>query len=171
MIKPSLHYIGKIILIKSIRDFILDAKLTENDTILLNQVNFDNIVIEFRNTYNESINSHYFLLSILIKEDDSNSVPLNRVGVIKNDKNRFKDDYKQQSSIDKNLPDESHAYDTIYRCGWCGNVVDFDGSEFDPQTREFYISIHKKFRNTITEKAVSGNCCPNGDSDCVKKRK
>lgn len=40
------HYISKIT-IKSLRDYILDANISDIDTILLNQVDFDNIVLEY----------------------------------------------------------------------------------------------------------------------------
>jgi len=43
--QPTLHYIRQVT-IKSLRDYILDNGLTENDTLLLNRENFDDIVLE-----------------------------------------------------------------------------------------------------------------------------
>ena len=51
------------------RDFILDNGLTESDTLLLNQVDFDDLAIEYRKTYNDSIFIPYFLLRILVQDD------------------------------------------------------------------------------------------------------
>jgi hypothetical protein len=151
---PSYHYIGNI-RIKSIRDFILDNHLTENDIILLNPINFDDIVLEFRDTYNESIDVPHFLIGVLIEEDHEKKVPGHRLTILKNANNGI---IKSLSSRQEQ-PDESYSYETIYRCGWCGNIVDSDGSEFDPESREFKIKIHQKFRNTISEKSVNGKCC------------
>jgi len=161
MNKTTIHYIGNRILIKSIRDFIIDNKLGVKDSILLNPRNYDDIILEYRATYKESINIPYYLLRVLIKEDTDSQVPEERIGLLKNDGNRTVKDY-QKNELEKNQPDESHKYDIIYRCGWCGNIVDFDGSEFDAHTRLFKIKIHQKFRDTIVERKVNGKCCPNG---------
>lgn len=160
--QQSFHHIGSIT-IKSLKDFILDKMLTSNDTILLNHQNFDQIVLEYRTTYNESISIPYFLLQVLIKEDDTNKVPLNRIRLIANDINRSERDFEQfTNGTSENTIDESYSDEIIYRCGYCGNIVDFDGSEYDNQTRQFKIKILEKFRSTVTVKNVAGKCCPNG---------
>ncbi len=158
MQRPTLHHIRQITT-KSLRDFILDNGLTENDTLLLNKANFDDLKVEYRATYKESIFIPYFLLRVLIQDDSSGRVPLNRVGVIKDDNNRFENDYDPKVA---NQPNDDFKYETIYRCGWCDNVVDFDGSEFDSSTRQFKIDILEKYKNTVTVKHVNGKCCPNG---------
>lgn len=159
MTNVTLHKIEEGISIKSLRDFILDMSLTEHDTILLHQYNYDDIMLEYREAYKESLNGKYYIISVLILEDIRSSVPQNRIGVIKNDYNRYKNDYKSESFKVINTPDDSYAYDVIYRCGWCGNVVDFDGAEFDPEIRAFKIKTHQKFKHTITEIKVNGYCC------------
>lgn len=83
--KPQIHYLGKRITIRTLRDFILDNELREIDTILLHPTNFDDIVIEFRDTYHTSIDIPYFLIEVMISEDFERKVPFNRVGVVKND--------------------------------------------------------------------------------------
>lgn len=158
MQRPTLHYIKRITII-SLRDFILDNNLTENDTLILNQFDFDNLAVEYRETYNESIFVPYFLLRVLIREDNFNKIPLNRVGIIKDDNTRFENDFDPKVT---NQPNENFKYETIYRCGWCGNIVDFDGSEFDSSTRLFKIDILEKFKNTVSIKHTNGKCCPNG---------
>jgi len=156
--QPTLHYIRQVT-IKSLRDYILDNGLTENDTLLLNRENFDDIVLEYRATYRESITIPYFLLRVLIQEDNLGMVPSNRVGVIKDDNNRFENDYASKGISQSN---DSLKYETIYRCGWCGNVVDYDGSELISSTRQFKIDILEKYKNSVTVKHVNGKCCPNG---------
>lgn len=162
MQKTSYHHIGPIT-IKSIKDFILDKMLTENDTILLNRENYDQIVLEYRTTYNESITIPYFLIQILVKEDNTNKVPVDRIGLIVNDTSRSDRDFEQfTNGSTENTIDESYSDEIIYRCGFCGNIVDFDGTEFENQTRAFKIKILEKFRSTVTVRNVNGKCCPNG---------
>ncbi len=151
----QLHSLKGGITIKAIRDSILDFKLNENDSIILNSWNFDDIVIEYRETYQESISVPFFLLRILIKEDNEKIVPLNKIGIIRNDVYRSEYDYNNQAS-----PNENYKYEHIYRCGFCGNIVDYDGSEFDGETRQFKINIFEKYKDTITVTHVYGNCCP-----------
>lgn len=147
--------------IKAIRDFILDLSITEEDSIILHPENFANIVYEFRETYKTSIDVPYYLLTVLVKEDNLGKVPLDRIGVLKGDTSRFEGDFKT-NVVNKESPNESYAYDTIYRCGWCGNVVDFDGSEFEYETRRFKIKVLEKFKHTVLVKHVDGKCCPDG---------
>ena len=162
MQSTTFHHIG-LITIKSIKDFILDNMLTENDTILLNRVNYDQIVLEYRTTYNESITVPYFLLQILVKEDNTNKVPVNRIGLIVDDTSRSDRDFEQFTNDGSvHIIDENYEDEIIYRCGYCGNVVDYDGTEFEPQTRQFKIKILEKFSSTVTVKSVAGKCCPNG---------
>jgi len=47
----------------------------------------------------------------------------------------------------------------FYRCGWCGNVVDFDGSELSSEERNDKIRLLGKFDSSINVKFVTGYCC------------
>ena len=97
MKKPELKYIGQQITIKSLRDFVLDSSLSETDTILLNPENMGNIVLEYRRTYNESISIPYLISGVLIEEDSTDSIPFDRVGIIKDG---TQNDIKPNSMID-----------------------------------------------------------------------
>jgi len=151
----NLQYIGRLT-IKSIRDYILDNSISEEDTILLNPFDFDELTLEYRRDYNEGMPNPYFLMRVLLKEDASYSIPQGRIQIISKDTNRFHGDYAVTKETG---PDKSHQYDNIYRCGWCGNFVDFDGAEFDDETRSFKIAIREKFSSTIIERSVNGRCC------------
>ena len=141
--------------IKTLRNFILDNDISEHDTITLNQINFDNIVLEYRNSYNEGIPIPYYLLSVLIEDDTTGQVRHNTIGVIKNN-NYISDDYESFNNEEIN---SAHSYDDIYRCGWCGNVVDHDGKEFDADTRLFKIKIYETYQSTISLSVINGACC------------
>ena len=142
------HYIGNIT-IKSIRDYILDASITDEDTILLNQVDYDNIILEHRESYNESMTIPFLLLGVLVKEDDTYSVPANRVKVIQNDT------YSART-VEEDEPD---LYEPIYRCGWCGNVVDYDGKQLSDDMRRYKIGLIEKYSSDVIVKSTHGYCC------------
>lgn len=82
---PKNHYIGKNITILALRDFILDQGLSEDDKIHLHQTNFDDIIIEYRDTYKSSIYDPYFLLGVSVTKDPFKTVPVNRIGILIND--------------------------------------------------------------------------------------
>lgn len=157
MQKITIHHIGQQS-IKSIRNFILDTGLAESDTLLLHPSDFDNLALEYRQTYKLSIEVPYFLLSVLIQEDKTAKVPINKVGLIKEYSKRFENDFDSKLV---NQPNEKIAFETIYRCGWCGNVVDFNGCELDNTTRQFKINILEKYRDSLKVKQINGECCPN----------
>ncbi|HLK28462.1 MAG TPA: hypothetical protein VKT28_07765 [Puia sp.] len=151
----ELKYI-KTVTIKSIRNVILDNNLTEKDTITLHKNDFDNIVLEYRQTYGIGITVPYFLLSVLIEEDKNAEVFEGRLGIILNDD---LNPARINKEGDKNyLPKE-----IVHRCGWCGNVVDNDGGELTTKLRNHKIEVLEKYGDEISEK-VHGYCCINRDN-------
>jgi hypothetical protein len=128
------------ITIKYIRDYILDNNITEHDTLIMHPADFDTLVLEYRNTYGSSIELPYYLLGVLVKPD--NTTAPEQLKVVKNDPRSIT--YELESS-------------TVYRCGWCGNVVDADGSEL-PEERNTGILIVMKYGEGVCEK-VKGECC------------
>lgn len=148
--KPELKYIGKHITIKTLKDYIVDCKL-EDKVILLNSQNFDNIVLEYRDFYNESMEIPYSIIGILITEDNTKKVPLDRIGLINDD------NFDHQNHIHE----ESHdLYDgeEAYRCGFCGNIVDKNGNELYDIERERIIRYIENFENPVVNKS-HGECC------------
>lgn len=145
--------------IKTIRNFIIDNELTENDTIILNSSNFDDIILEYRQTYNEGIILPFYLLRILIMEDFSTRVKLDRIKIVKNDPQRIFQDYISSSKKEIDFNDLSFNDRIIYRCDWCGNVVDADGSEFSNEFKKHKINILQKYEQELNVKRVQGKCC------------
>ncbi len=153
--KTEIRYIKNKITIKLIRNFILDFKLTENDTILLNQFDWDSILIEHRETYKESLTVPYILLGVLIKENIQQEIGRNQVIVLKND-------FASVRKIAKNK-NEFYAGEIAYRCGWCGNIVDDNGTVLHGEERNRKIRYIEEFSDPIVYKR-NGKCCPNGDN-------
>lgn len=143
--------IGKIT-IKSLRDFILDNDLTDNDTILLSQVDFDELAFEHKETYKQSLIEPYLIIGVLIKEHSR--ILANKIGIVK-------DDSESIRFIPEPVYDES---DIVYRCGYCGNVVDYDGEELTPGFRQANIELLEKFGAEVVVKHVTGFCCRNQES-------
>jgi hypothetical protein len=144
------HYMGNIS-IKSLRDYILDAGITDADTILLNRFDFDKIVLDYREVYKEGIDIPYLLLGVLIKEDDTNTVPENRIKIVQND----------TESLRSTEEEEPNLNEPIYRCGYCGDVVDFDGRQLSHEMRNYYIGVLEKYPREVFIKRVNGYCCKN----------
>ncbi len=151
--KPEIKYIGQKITYQLLRNKILDENLTENDTIILNSKNFDDVVIEYLEDYGQSMTFPHLLLGVLIRESDGERIPQNRIGILKDD----------DESIRVDTSNEFNYYDgeIVYRCGWCGNVVDEKGKELEGYYRERAINDIENYKSAIV-KHTNGNCCPNG---------
>jgi len=154
MTPSEIKHIGRKITIKALRDSILDLKITDKDTILLTQIAFDNIVLEYRETYNESVTLPYILLGVLIKEDTKNIIPHDRIGIIKNDTESARKPPKPE--------DEFNDWFIAYRCGWCGGIVDKQGYVMEGTERAKTIRYIENYPNP-TVKHTHGKCCPNGN--------
>lgn len=56
---------------------------------------------------------------------------------------------------------------TVYRCGWCGNIVAEDGSELDNNTFVYNSRVINKYGDSLVE-LVTGHCCiEKGTKDTV----
>lgn len=143
----ELSYIGRISLM-SIRNFISDNQLSEIDTIRLHPKNFDSFVLDYREYYGESLKLPFFMFDTRIEEDIKSQVPADRVMVVVDESRPTKIEIENEP-----------IYATIYRCGYCGNVVDSDGSEFDPDTRRENTRILEDKKNIVTQQHVRGRCC------------
>jgi len=90
--KFAKHYIGEIN-IQSLKKFIIDKQLSSTDTILLHQYDFDELMLDYRSEYEESVQGQYFIGATLIKEDTTHQVPKHELGVIINDIGRQANDH------------------------------------------------------------------------------
>lgn len=151
--KLEIKHIGKRITYKYLRDIILDENLTDSDTIILNTKNLDNIILEYLDTYHISMTFPHLLLGVLIREAEGETIPLNRIGILKDD----------DESIQETEGSGFDYYDgeVIYRCGWCGNIVNENGKELGAFDRNKAIHYIKNHENAIVKK-THGKCCPNG---------
>lgn len=151
-------YIGTRISIKALRDFILDNDIAENDTIALNTKNFDDLVLDYRRENNVGITVPYYLLGVLIDEDISNAVPVDRIMVIRG----YEREERNTMRVIDMESTSSEKDEIFYRCGWCGNVVAANGAELSYAEMQRRINIHEKYETET--KSVNGYCCPNGNS-------
>ncbi|MGV6943686.1 hypothetical protein [Sphingobacterium kyonggiense] len=137
----------------SLRNYILDRRLSEEDTIVLNQLNFDNLILEYRELYNESMPIPHLLLGVLIREakDDSERILFNNLLIIREDTKSVR--YIEQEN-------ENNYYDgeVFYRCGWCGNVVESNGMVLEGYERSRAINYIENYPFPIV-KHIDGLCC------------
>lgn len=146
----GLKYIGREINLKTIRSFILDESVNEDDVILLNPKNFDDVVLEHREVYQEGITVPFYFLGVLIKEGRQNEILVDRV-LLKKGINSIRE-----------IPENDNEYyngEEVFRCGYCGNVVDFDGAELEPFERSRKIRILEKFGREVIVHHRHGKCC------------
>jgi len=95
----------------------------------------------------------------LATEDIEERVTLNRIKVKRNDPQRAEGDYNPGSKNELYFSQLTTSDKTIFRCGWCGNVVDFDGADLEPRIRLHKIAIIEKFGKGITQHKITGRCC------------
>ena len=147
----QLKYLGDFS-IKSIRNFILDNKVVAGSCITLNSNNFDDLASDYRDAYRKSLEEPFVLIGVLVEEDVSGKIPENRI-LVDQESKRLLEIQEAENAI-------PYEDEIIYRCGWCGNVVDFDGSELDAILRSRKISSLQKFGSDIEIHRVHGTCCP-----------
>jgi hypothetical protein len=118
----------------------------------MNMSNFDDIVLEYRQTYGCSIDIPFFLVNVLVEPDERGRILRGCFNVIKNN---------TRPKMSKSFDDiDLVTEQTIYRCGWCGNVVDYDGAELSNEVRNSHILVLQKYGDDICER-VHGYCCEN----------
>lgn len=139
--------------IKSLRDIILDYKVTKFDTIILHPNDYDEIAVEYRETYQECMLQPYYLIETLITFGDTRISP----GTIKISRNS---NIRQVIQPEEEL---SPPFYEVYRCGWCGNVVAYNGALLSPSSRIEQIIVIEKFGSEIQHIKVHGACCHNSD--------
>ena len=119
----ELKYLGKIISYKVLRDFILNNNLSTEDTIFLHSKNFDDLVIEYKDTYNQSMPSPFEILKVYVEESKDEKVPIDRIGIL-----RY-----------KNIPYETLRFngyeykveEIFHRCGHCGGLINNQGKTLE----------------------------------------
>ena len=160
----SFTSLGKIT-IKTVRNYILDEKLSPQDKIYLHPDNYDDLILEHRKTYSKTAQKPYYLISVLLDTSKNVLVAFNTIHVKKN-KNKTPRLTQIELEEQEKESEYSSALDEIfYRCGWCGNVVESDGSLLNDDIREYKISLLRKYENELSVYKVHGDCCPHESDD------
>ncbi|MDD2797460.1 MAG: hypothetical protein PHV20_02595 [Bacteroidales bacterium] len=142
--------------LKKIREVIVEHNISELDTIYLHPNDLDYIALEYREMYNESIVFPFYLVGIFITMIDKSLICERTIKIERN--------VSFPKTIFENNQEELYPpFDVVYRCGWCGNIVDYDGSLLDSFTRNEHIRVLEKYKSEIKQIHVNGACCPNGD--------
>jgi hypothetical protein len=148
-------YIGKAITIAALRQYIIQQKLTEADTVLLHPDNFHALAAEYRSTYGTRLPDPYFLLGTLVDDAGNvNVVPPDRVKVL------LDDNRNRRVLIAESFNILDDAGTIIYRCRYCRNIVSRDGQAMQKDYRRQLIDLLKLRgkRDNVVE--LHGRCCP-----------
>jgi hypothetical protein len=150
MERININRLGSVSLL-AIKNFILDNEIQDDECIVLHPKNFDDIVLEYRETYNESIPVPFIFLNVLVEEDDENRVTFNRI--VRSEDNEL----RRRSVIEKISPGSMYM-GIVYRCGYCGDIVNADGSFTSDDFRRVCINLLNK-NSLHPSKSVHGKCC------------
>lgn len=142
-------FLAKQVTIKVLRDYILDAGIADTDTILLNQIDFDELALEYRQTYQEHLPFPYLLVGVLVREDGRGLVPRGCTVLVENDTESLR-------------VDPSDLFDPqriIYRCHNCGTLVGLNGEELGPGQFRQDADYLNKFGKEVPVEYKRGECC------------
>jgi hypothetical protein len=134
--------------IKYLRDFILDKGVSDNDSIAFDERMFDELTLDFRNSYDEPIPEPFIFLGVWIKIADRGALKPNQALIIQND----------PAPIPNQEVQNNIRYEEVPRCGWCGKLLDEHGDELMGDKFEVAMSRHKRYGEGIWME-TTGNCC------------
>lgn len=134
--------------IKYLRDFILDKGVRDTDSIALEESMFDELALDFRAVYKEPIPVPFIFLGVWIKIADRGTIKYNHALITE-------DDLVPMPSGEKA---DDISYELVYRCGWCGKLLDEHGYELTGNAFEMAVKRHQKYGEGIWIK-TTGNCC------------
>jgi hypothetical protein len=134
--------------IKYLRDFILDNQISDNDSIALDVRLFDEMAVDYRRVYGEPLIEPFFFLGAWVKIADQRFQTRPGAMIIRDDPRPL----PSQDTPISNSP--------VYRCGYCGTVVDRYGSELANQEYDDAIKRWKAHGDSIVQ-ATSGHRCEN----------
>lgn len=136
--------------INGLRYFILDNKLTENDTILMHPTDFETINQEHYKTYNIKLPHFLFLLKVLIRIDNDIQTK-GRVSVIMDDTSLI-----MGECIEQQKEEETKV---VYRCHYCGTILDSEGEELEKEVYSKDKDYLDRFGSLAKTENVTGFCC------------
>lgn len=76
--------IGKEISVRLLRDYIIEHKVNQGDSIILSPVNFEHIIEEMKHSP-EGLTVPVDILGIIIAKDNTNSVETGKIQIVKDE--------------------------------------------------------------------------------------
>jgi hypothetical protein len=141
-------YIGKVN-VENVRTFILENTLTDEYKIAMHPQTFDEFAIDYLKAFTSGIPDPFKYLGIDIIADNTQKTPKDRIMVADGETivNRVR-------IID--LPPDPKLK-KIYRCGYCGGIVGYNGDRIPEWEAKENERIVKEYRNRT--ETVMGSCC------------
>jgi hypothetical protein len=147
------YYVGPTITINVLRSFILDHRLSDDDTVLLHPDDFDTLALEYRATYRKALREPYFLLGVLIEPALDHAVPLTRVMALISDQRPHRLSLAIQHGP---LTDDGRP---IHRCGFCGTFTDAHGYALTGDDLILHTRLLKARGWPERAQHLVGHCC------------
>lgn len=152
----ELHYIGRVINLRSLRDFIVDSRISEGASILLHSEDWDQIRLDYRNSYQTAMPAPFKFLGVSMGLDLNATTPKNRIRLVRD--HFGEGDGVLTEEEESELPP---AYDMVYRCGWCGNIIGEDGRCIEGRERLSMIDSIEHPTYPAEVGHLTGECCRN----------
>lgn len=145
-----IKYIGQVN-IPNIRDFILGNSLEEGTVLALHPHTCDELAVDYRKHFSDKFSVPLSYLGVTITSDNSGKTPKDRV--------RIAEGIEKGSQWVRIIDIPSKSPAAIYRCGWCGGLVDKDSKPIDSAT---YHSMRKELEDGYDKATLlNGECCRN----------
>ncbi|MBF6608560.1 MAG: hypothetical protein ITG00_07460 [Flavobacterium sp.] len=78
-------FIGDSISFPALRDFIFTHKIDAGDTVVLNALDFDRLLLEIKASGEELPDIPMTLLGVLITKDSTDTIPAGKIQIVKNE--------------------------------------------------------------------------------------
>jgi hypothetical protein len=146
--------LNKKINLRAVKECVDVLQLTESDTLRIHPRNFDDLVEEYRDTYGHAMPDPFYMVGVLVEEAHVQDQPYDHIVAFLDDDRASRPVY---NATPPSLADDDRP---IYRCGYCGGIVDESGREVDTNTRALHIKILTARGHTDVQHR-HGYCCRN----------
>lgn len=82
---PQFVSIGETVSIAAIRNYLFTKKIDKGDSLVLNPADYENIIVEIKNSH-EPVDIPVNVFGVLLIKDTGGDVPLGKVQIVENDK-------------------------------------------------------------------------------------
>lgn len=79
-------FIGGKITFQSLRDYIIEHRIDRGDSLVLNPINYEHILVEIKHAHTESVEIPVNVFGVLLIKDTTSTVDIGKIQIVKNEK-------------------------------------------------------------------------------------